>query len=698
MNYQKKYYFSFKDLKNVGYTVEIWQDITATLNPVEVRGAAQPFVIEYASLENKITPVRGSGATINMIATASNSFIDLYTGKIKEFLVKCYRGASLVWCGYLDSETYGTDFAQYDNYPVSFTASDGFALLERINYIDDTLKPYSGISSQWTVLTNVLTKMNLPINNILIGLSTVSNDFTLAYNQTLFHKTLVINDNYVNETNEPETCRKVLEGILQPYGAFIAQVNGSIIITDLNFIANNNNQPFEAFNPVNFTGLGQSYIDLNIGDLSTIGFRSDSSPFSIVSALNKIVVSYSNYKGVDLIDTKQDDFKVPGAVTTKGAANYQWTETVNGSCDSWTKSGNGRFITLAGIVPQNDTDNYLSTGATTNKDLLISKSFTYQKQLPYLIPSTDYRLKIEMSTYFRSTDDLNKPSDPAKHVFNAGRVMARLKIGNKYLTSKVLGDHNYPASHSNSWITTDDLTVAHNFALYFYSQSSTITTNWATYGDISDQWINLNDFYFVPTKGIQSNDFLIDLAGLSGGLLTLEIWDGLTWSGDDYGFVTNGSYLKEVRIKDVKLTVVDKLGKELSVSDMEYFSALDPAFKDDYKIDLIHGTNVSKCPIEKGSLLFDNGTQYAFCQSWTRSGQTSILEKLLQNTVKSNYLNPSIQLVCTVNSLPSLIGVVHYQSQLPGKSFMISSAKINLEDNATELTLQEVSKDILTVL
>jgi len=730
--YQKKYYYSFKDLKNVSYTVEIWQDTPDTLTPVELLGAVQPFVIEYAAIDNKITPVHGSGATINLIATVENSFIGLYTGKMKEFLVKCFRGTSLIWCGFLDSEMYGADFAQYNNYPVSFTCSDGFALLERINYITDSnivlsedgyamietgLIPYTGISSQWTVITNILKRLNLPINNILVGLSTVSNDFDLAYNETIFHKTLVINRNYVNESDEPETCRKVLEGILQPYGAYIIQCNGSIIITDLNFIANNNNQPFEAFSAVNFTGLGQSYIDLNIGDLSTIGFMSDSAPLSILSALNKIVISYSNYKEIEVINTDQNDFKTPGTPgADKGATGFKWNETENAVCDSWDKSNNGRFINLNGVTPQTDKDSYLSinqysplNGYATDALNPAHKSFVFKKVLPYFIPDAGYKLKIEISAYFRKSDNLGDGSTPNK--LKQGILQCNLQIGNKSAfnlrESDKYQDKRGSARHIG-WSTTGANISAGGYApgykpvlyLYFNNLVGYATdVNYYNYAYCEDQWINLNDNTVDSLNRVVNRDFLFPLDGFSGGLMTFEIYDYLVIPGlvsDSLNALK--SSIKEVRIKDVRFTVVDKDGKDLNITDTEYFSALDPNFKDEYKIELIHGTNVTGCPIEKASLLFDNGTAYEFCQSWTRNGQTSILEKLLQGTIKSNYLAPSIQLTCTTNSLQSLIGVVHYQSQIPNKSFMVNSAVINLEDNSTDLTIQAITKDILNIV
>jgi translation elongation factor P/translation initiation factor 5A len=219
------------------------------------------------------------------------------------------------------------------------------------------------------------------------------------------------------------------------------------------------------------------------------------------------------------------------------------------------------------------------------------------------------------------------------------------------------------------------------------------------YGYVEDTWLSLNDNTLDALNNVVTRDLLFPLDGFSGGLISLEIYDYMVIPGltsDDKNALK--ASIKEVRIKDVKFTVVDKDGKDLNISDTEYFSALDPNYLNDTKIELIHGTNVKGCPIEKASLLYDDGTAYQFCTSWTRNGQTNILEKLLQNTVKSNYLNPTLELSCNVNNLSSLIGCVQYASQLGTNIFMVNSATIHLRDNITDLIIQTVSKDILNIV
>ena len=739
MNYQKKYFYSFKDINEQSYTVEIWQDTPITLTPIEVVGGVNPFQIEYVGLDNKVSPVHGSGANLSMMATSTNSFVDLFTGKMQEFMVKCYKEPFdvMIWTGYIVSEMYQSEFSIRENYPVNFTATDGFGLLERMLYLTPSnilptpdkvgnsyyeagTKHYEGIVSQWEVITTILDKLHLPINDIRVGISTTSNDFVIGDYETIFHKTLVLNANYYNESDEAETCRIVLEGILQPYGAFIQQVNGSIYITDLNNIANNNIQPFEGFNPIDYTGMGIAYINLTLGDLSNIGFRSDKSTLDILSSINKIVVTYSNYKGVSIINFNTAEFLTGSTGSPIGNVDYQWTETI---CDTinpitfiddgtWSKFNHGRFIKMDTIgIQSGTTENYLSitpyTGAMNQFN-----SFKYQKILPYIIPDSGYKLKIEMSAYFRTSDDYNRTNDPNKKQLVFGRIMGKLKIGDKVYKTATDQTLQTQLKLNESWGTYVDTNINNNFQIRFQDFSKTDGSNEPIYSNIGDSWVTFNTLQRKPVSStttansdIVTSDYLVTLEGVTGGLLEFEINDVQVYEAAELPFGNNlyntpwdSADLKEVRIKDIKFTVVDSNGKDLVLTDTEYISNMPPEFSEELDIKLIHGTNVTNCPIEKGSLIYWDGTKYKFCKSWNREQTEKILEALLQNTVKSNYLTPTVSLTCTVNSLPYLIGCITYENYLPDKKLVVNSAKINLEDNSTDFILTEVTKDQLDII
>jgi hypothetical protein len=84
---------------------------------------------------------------LNLLSTTDRKFFDLYTADMMEYQIRFYNDTDLIWCGYLDSEMYSEPFNQCKNYPVTFTGTDGFALLERINYLDESGDNYTSLST-----------------------------------------------------------------------------------------------------------------------------------------------------------------------------------------------------------------------------------------------------------------------------------------------------------------------------------------------------------------------------------------------------------------------------------------------------------------------------------------------------------------------------------------------------------------------
>ena len=112
-------------------------------------------------------------------------------------------------------------------------------MLDRIAYLHDDDSKYTGMSTQMNVLRNILNKLGLPIRYTYLNFATTITGITYGSNQTVLDTTYVINDNFYDEDGTPFTCRKVLESILQPYGAFIMQNNGDYIVTDVHSLASN---------------------------------------------------------------------------------------------------------------------------------------------------------------------------------------------------------------------------------------------------------------------------------------------------------------------------------------------------------------------------------------------------------------------------------------------------------------------------
>lgn len=676
------YSFSFRDQNNINHSVEIWKDSVSALPPATIiRGDANPFTVSMPGLSDKFQPVRGTGCQINLVSQTNMQFIGLYTARMQEYQIRHYINSVLNWCGWLDSELYTEPFDDIDGYTVSFSGSDGFALLDRMNYLQADGSKFTGISSQFDVLKFILEKLNLPILNTYIYLSTAVTGATTTGGQTALDVTYVNNSNYYNEDGEPETLRTVLESILRPYGAFITQSNGSLFITDVQQISTGS-----LFTMSKYTGIMGAYIDdtgidADIGDISDIGISDMGQTFNVVPGINKQVVSFSPYNQIDIIDyAAEEDFSTPGTVTSFGTTPYRWTETEHGASVLWNKADAGKFIKLNGVDDTDAVDYYLKINKSFDYLDVITKQFEFKGELPLIIPA-NYKLRLRASAYFRRSTELEDP-DFIPSVVSRGDLYLKLAIGGK----KIVNTTGAP-----TWVDVSTTTAA--FFLRFEKAPNPVSAGGMTvYYPIEDQWMN-SGFYLRKDQTFTLMDQLIPLdAGFTNGVIALDL----------YGYICENllgapTAVLDARFKDIQLTIVDAEGNDYKDIDLEYVGYLNAQYKESgADLQLLHGSNTDNFPTCRGGLLKYDGTDYSFIQQWTRAGVTDLLENLLLRSYVGNYQGRTREISAKVNRLPRTVGFLTYATYLTGK-YMLTAFTHNYEQVSTELTMQEIFSDALTI-
>jgi len=685
--YQKKFYFTFKDINNQQFTVEIHQlALSGTVTATEVKPAENSFIVSMPGLGSKFEAVRGSGCQINLVSESNMQFVDLFTANMFEFMIKAYKGVNLIWCGYLDSELYTEPFNELINYDVSFSGSDGFALLDRLNYVQSDGSKFSGIVSQFDVIKYILEKINLPINNTLVYLSTSISGVTITEGKTVLNATYVSNSNFYNEDNEPEALRTVLESILRPYGAFILQDNGNIYITDVQQLATASLGVMQRYTGNLGTYLNDNGVAANIGDLSDIGFANSSQNLTIVSGYNKEIINYSPYRQTAIIDyDASEDFKNNSGIgTTKGAINYQWTEydyITSANSSYWNKLNNGKFCSMIGIDGENinEKDSYLKINNNGSQSQSL-EHFNFKASIPTLYKSNGYKLKVSLSGYFRLTDDLNNPLTTATEV-TQGILYTELKIGNKKYVNNTLG-------YQGVWV---DLTSTEYFRLFFNNQPVGVYNN-IIYSPLENQWIEAASYSFYDFDKVKKNEYLLPLDSISG-----ELSFSIRQYKAKKNYTTYVNCL-DARFKDIKFTIVDKNGNEVANLDNEFIGYMNKNYKNEGdSITLLLGTNEKDFPTERGALKFYNGTDYLNIKNWVKAGTTDNIENLLLRSYVGNYENKTIEISATTNMLPSSIGYLTYNNYLSGKKFMLTSIENSFAECTSNFTMQEIFVDALEI-
>lgn len=699
MSFQKKYFFTFKPLDNKDHVVEIWQDTTLLITPTQIIGAVDPFVVTMSGLNDKLEPVRGSGADLNLFATSNLQYMDLYTANLQEYQVRHYIDGNLNWCGYLDTEIFSSDLSRSKNYNVAITANDGFALLDQMTYLQSNSLPFTGISSQYTILQYVISKISLPYNNIYIAISTTIPGTTIAASETIFNKTYVNNDNFYDEEGVPMTLREVLETILRPYGAFIIQSGGSLYITDIQSMVSASTFTFKKYDKALTYIITESTLNTLIGDLTTIKFAGPTQTLNIVPAYNKETVSYSPYFNKDVVDyNASDDFSTVDSSVAKGVYNYRWSET------NWHDSktfvnypvNGGYFSSYNGLDGQNigKKDYYLKINNKGIQGINLdgygqttTPTFTIKKQLPNLIGGNQYFIKLNIRAFFRKTDDLENPTDTSTVISN-GVLQTKIQIGNKYFHNQLF------VSTAPFWDTSN----SNHYSIIFDSKTNPKDGTSYTVVAIENKWIDykVNKMISDGLGGYKFNDidYLIPLTDNTlNGVLSFSIYDYRV-----YNMSLAETTCLDCRIKDIKLTIVDALGNEVGDKDVEYVGTINELYKGEgNKIELKQGTNIEGFPAERGGLMAFDGSIYNWMNQFTRGGTSDNIENLLLRTYVGNYENKNIEINATVRQLPSNIGYLTYNAPLSGKKFMLTSFTNNYANNTSEITIQEVFADSLTI-
>ncbi len=680
MSLQEKYFFTFKAIGETPHRVEIWHDTTETITAVEVKGDDNPFSVSYPDAD-KFEPVRGSGCTINLVSETNMQFLGLYTAKMQEYQIRHYISGSLNWVGWLDSEIYSEPFSELNNYTVSFSGTDGFALLDRLNYVSDDGSKISGASTQFEILRFIIEKMSLPLIDLRIKLTTQAVGVTLTSTQTILNGTFVQNANFYNEDGDPETLRTVLEQILRPYGAFIQQDGGGLYITDINCLAIGEMRVMQRYSLTDFSYIDTDGILANIGDLSSIGFTSSDQTLSIIPGINKQVIKYSPYRMTDILDfNSSDDFSDPGSVTNFGVAPYRWKETQMSSSKSWDRANSGQFIKMEGVDDVSQVDHYLKINGTFSLLTMGTQSFALKTSRPSIIPA-NYKLRVSMNAFFRDNADLENPAYvPA--LISEGWIWAELIIGNKKW-------HNNAGSWG--WVDVSDASKA--FFIKFMKPSTGHTEIGQTINQpIEGEWISSGELKRINGK-FETVDYEIPLdSGFVNGTIDFNIMRYIV-----YNMSGAISGVSDCRIKDIKLTLIDNNGNEVSDQDFEYVGYMNKQYKetgDD--ITLLTGTNIEEHPTERGGLLKWTGTSFEWLKEWTRGGSTDCIENLLLRSFVGNYEGKTLSLTCSTSLLPRIVGYLRYSNYLTQK-FMITGCTHFYADNSSDITLQEINIDSLTI-
>lgn len=694
-----RYYHDFVGDDNVLNRFEL---LTQNAEAIQVEASPQPFVLEYVEAK-KLEPVRGSQATIELICNKIFQFVDLHTDDMQKYLVKFYRSGSLYWLGWLDAELYNEQLSDVPPYKVSFTASD-FNILERLKYLDNSEKQFSDIVPLITHLKRCFDKLALPFNKLYIGCSTSANDITVTSAETALHVLHVMSSNFYDEDNEPMTCREVVESVLQPFGLMMVQKGANVYIYDYNTVKLG--LPMRRYDFSTFNYEADETVNFNLGNLADIGFMSTDSSYGFEEMANNVTITSSLYAGdtqldVDINEDSVSDFYIPEEPHVTNVDFYKSAKNVE------RLNSNGKYViyyerNLASYIGEKESIagcymDYIpnNTSFAGIQYRIRYPNYIYKIEIPEGRRKSPYYINLKVSAY---PSTVSHPLlQDAKEVANSGVLKAFCNLYYVDGNGTIIAYYNNSGENTYGWIPVSDSNVPVGKCILWFSTDDTDNS-------ILDTWTT-NANKVRPMDQPTDHTLALDASLVGKGLFVMpEISGYLVFELTDKNLILNpvsgeeveSDSIKMILFNDISLEIVDTEGKSPSTDDYEFKSYVNKKVASDFDDVTLKciSANEEKAPIGKANVLKKVDNHYELQLSYTRNGQTEILERLLMRTIHSNYTtkNEKISVEVKMTENPAL-NFVSYEPILSDK-YLVTGCTLDFHSGKTTLSAVGYSADV----
>lgn len=687
-----KYFYEFKGTDNVLNRVEILCNETVTAK--EITASKTPFIIEYPEVK-KLEAVQASGATLELISKQIFQFTDLHTDNMQGYLLKFYRASSLYWIGWLDSELYKENLSSFPPYPVTFSGSD-FNVLERLKFRDTTDSRYTDITPLLTQLKRCFDKLALPFNKLYIGCSTVPDGITLSVSETALHKLYIQSSNFYDEDGEPMTCREVVESILEPFGLMLVQRDASIYIYDYNTIKAGGVMKCYNFNTLAY--VGDTETNTILGDLPAIGFASADSSLGYEEMINNVEITSSMYATLPFAEAEVNKTNIALISEIGGGDGYR-KETYR-QCEGW--DGFGDFI----LYTKKDDNNSLigaSCGYNPNT-LSVIPAYRIQSDEYVFRSEKEYYLNIKLEAYVNTK---NNPFDDNESVFENGDAKGILLRCNAYIKDITGKPYKYytNADFISGWTKCgQDGTFPEGKCILLFCNKQVKD------GNVLNKWVANSDQRIIYYVGggfittIRDKDYGAGLnipmpeAATISGFVNFEITN---YASIEDPSKTNGmpypkDKVKNILFNNVSIGIKDSNENDVSNTDYEFKSYVNKKVATDFeKKDLkVVSCNEDMLPVGKGNILKYVTDHYELQLSFTRAGQTDILERLLMCSIHSNFTtkNRVISVDIKMGDNPAM-RTVTYNGIIDTPGMLVTGSVLDFSTAVTRITAVDFSGD-----
>lgn len=694
-----RYYSEFRDRLDARYRIEIHQHNEGVeWTPREVVLSDTPLDIEWEDVD-KIEPVQGSSATLNLISMSDREFADLYTIEPGAIRLDVWRNDALYWSGMLDPEIFEEPYSYRDRYVTSVTFSD-LGILDRKDWEGRGIHSLRGVIDTCIAASGIrYTELVQYISTRIVG----------SADPLPLDELFCVGDNFYDEDGEAMTVREVLEEVLRPFALRLVQKSGRIWLYDLNAVH------AHAARRVVWTGADASLEADVVYNNVKVTFSPYADGALVDGALDHDRVLQDQPEGTsgELIYTNRaegapDGFRIvrgtkseqTGNLTLKnGAVPFRIDPEYSGSKEAgvmWGYRPGDIWRGNSAFYPYDEAERFIGKP-------IISTPLCYIGAIEH---PHKWQLKLDLSVMFDVRYNPFEQDEQENERGNWGHLQNWCNYGYIPIAltlcdadGKVLYCYsNSAAKYSNSyahkncqWIEEPGVDIANPSRLRawlcYYDNNRTNRSGfggWASNRPIIG-WYS-GDF---PSrfKALGTGEY-IDLPPKSG-FLQLHIYSGVEQYDNNADNRLRDIYreIRWIMYKDPKIEIVKANGRNIDKQDIEDTAWINKSAKEDLTIDTIIGTMSDPVPSARGLL---SGSQVRTYTKFTRAGHTDRLERLLIGTVYSQYATRKHILSGTVELIPEF-GVLTDGSE-PGQYLLLGEVQ-HLREAMSEIKMVQFDAD-----
>lgn len=559
-----------------------------------------PLVLKMDEMKTKFVPTNGCGIDLNVVAQYDGQYMNLYTNDKQKYMYEFTKNGKLISRGFMNTEIYSEQYDRNKDYDVTLQFNDGFAVMERISFLDSNGERYRGLKTAWEVMWIILGKLGINYKYVYVacdvyeeGMDTLSSPY---------HQKKVNCANYYDEKGDPMNCREVFDELVKLQRAVCWQNEGCLNIVSVPRLAAG------SFERRRYTSETSAQVLQTINPVITIPTQADwyesDQNLDVVSGFNKATLKYSPYGIENILASISPD--IEGNLIGEG---------------SW--SNNGYYWEFGGVTAKG-WNVYNGCKYSGSKESENAEKEEFYFSLP-MQAAEDKMLETDLG------DDLILSAVAKQTVLVKGKVYLRTK-DNEYRSGEESVNIE-KLTFKNTIEIAGERPIRDGMYLKWSVNNYYSTVNVFRTGSISDQW---QDFSFRAPLDFKTGAFRWIMAG------NMEVWDA---NGDKM----NSDVVKEVRMKDVEVEIINLTtndtglhvirSTEADFSDLEFVANMDENWLNEAEdIEMIHGDSKHNNCTDRGGLhLLDN----SFTRAWRATGDTQgyDIAAIILRSLQSNYRN-----------------------------------------------------------